>query len=275
MSCSDLSAKLELLLTAARLHNEIMDFYDHVRPTQHEHNVRLNLIKKIEQALGTRYFPSSIGHVLCFGSYPAGLYLPTADMDLVYVSNRFKDHQVPAFDPHHKRQVADTLYSASRKLQNRGIAVDITVICRAKVPIVKFVDHITDIKVDLSFENLSGIDAQATYLKWKEEHPDMVYLVALVKQFLVMRGLNDVHSGGLGGFSIICICVSYMQLAPKPENLGNLFLGFLDYYGNKFDLARKRIVMDPAGLVEKVCNALCGYNSHRTPLNLQAATDYC
>jgi non-canonical poly(A) RNA polymerase PAPD5/7 len=243
----------ERILTAARLHNEIMDFYDHVRPNQHEHNVRLNLIKRIEQALGTRHFPSSIGHVLCFGSYPAGLYLPTADMDLVYVTDHYKDYEEPAFNPDHKRQVADTLFSASRKLRNRGVAVDVTVIHRAKVPIIKFVDSVTGIKVDLSFENLSGIEAQATYQKWKEEYPDMVYLVALVKQFLAMRGLNDVHTGGLGGFSIICLCVSYMQLLPKPENLGNLFLGFLDYYGHNFNLARKRIVMDPAALVEKVC----------------------
>ena len=250
------------LLTASRLHNEIMDFYDFVRPNQHEHTVRSNVIKRIENAIGTRHFPSSTGHVLCFGSFPAGLYLPTADMDLVYVTDNFQKYEEPAFNPDHKRQVADTLFGVSRKLRNRGVAVDVTVIHRAKVPIVKFVDSITGIKVDLSFENLSGIEAQATYQKWKEEYPDMVYLVALVKQFLAMRGFNDVHLGGLGGFSIICICVSYMQLQPKPENLGNLFLGFLDYYGNNFNLARQRIVMDPPELVEKVCIAHSSCRSH-------------
>ena len=77
-------------------------------------------------------------------------------------------------------------------------------------------------------------------------------MVALLKQFLAMRGLNEVHQGGLGGFSIICLVVSYLQHSRKGDNLGECFLGFLDYYGNQFDLSTKRIQMDPPAVVTKV-----------------------
>ncbi|KAF2790639.1 hypothetical protein K505DRAFT_351822 [Melanomma pulvis-pyrius CBS 109.77] len=233
------------------LHNEILDFYDLVRPDPHETSVRTNLIRRIESALGTQYLTGATGHVLCFGSFPAGLYLPTADMDLVYATDRLRGGGPPALNFNVKSQVTKVLWRAARKLESRGVAVDMTVISRAKVPIVKFVDSITGIKVDLSFENLTGMEAQQTYKEWISTWPDMIPLVALVKQFLAMRGLNDVHLGGLGGFSIICLVVSFLQLAPPSANLGESFMNFLDYYGNNFDLARKRIVMKPPRLANK------------------------
>lgn len=243
---------LAKILTISRLHNEILDFYDLVRPDPHETFVRTNLIRRIESALGTQNFPGAVGHVLCFGSFPAGLYLPTADMDLVYATDRLRSGGPPVLNFDARNQVTNALWRAARKLESKGVAVDITVISKAKVPIVKFVDSMTGIKVDLSFENLTGMEAQQTYKEWTRMYPDMVPLVALVKQFLAMRGLNDVHLGGLGGFSIICLVVSYLQLEPKSANLGESFVNFLDYYGNKFDLARKRIVMNPPHLADKV-----------------------
>ena len=77
-------------------------------------------------------------------------------------------------------------------------------------------------------------------------------MVALLKQFLVMHGLNEVHTGGIGGFSIICLIVSYIQHVDRPSNLGECFLGFLNYYGNEFDLATQRIQMNPPAVIKKV-----------------------
>jgi non-canonical poly(A) RNA polymerase PAPD5/7 len=242
------------LLTFRRLHNEILDFYDWVAPQDYEHNARHNLVKRISEALSTqRWFPQDTGRILCFGSYPAGLYLPTADMDLVYASDRHYGGGPPVLDTvNDQHAFKKTLYKASTRLQRIGIAVNPFVIAKARVPIIKFKDKMTNLDVDISFENLSGVQAQATFDKWKSDYPDMIYMVALVKQLLVMRGLNEVHSGGLGGFSIICLIVSYIQLSKKAENLGECFLGFLKYYGKDFDLSRKRIQMNPPAVLEKV-----------------------
>jgi non-canonical poly(A) RNA polymerase PAPD5/7 len=174
-------------------------------------------------------------------------------MDLVYASDRHFNGGPPVLEAGVDKQAfKKTLFKASNRLQRVGIATNPLVIANARVPIIKFKDRITNIDVDISFENLSGVQAQATFLRWKEEFPDMTHLVALVKQLLVMRGLNEVHSGGLGGFSIICLVVSYIQHNNKATNLGECFVGFLKYYGKDFDLARKRIQMNPPGVLDKV-----------------------
>jgi len=147
--------------------------------------------------------------------------------------------------------VNSTLRKAAKRLENVRIAVNVLCITKAKVPIIKFVDRVTNINVDISFENLSGVQAQATFQQWKHDYPDMIYMVALLKQFLVMRGMNEVHTGGIGGFTIICLVISYFQHSRKPENLGDCFLGFLNYYGNNFDLRTQRIQMHPPAVITK------------------------
>lgn len=233
-------------------HNEILDFYDYVEPSTHEYKVRLGLIQRIERELGRHgAILADSCHVRCFGSFPANMYLPTADMDLVLVSNHYERGGASLINTHSRSTMNKPYFAAARKLKNAGIAPDFTVITKAKVPIIKFVDALTGIKVDLSMENLSGVNAQASFKKWTADHPHMFTIVALVKQFLVMRGLSDVHTGGIGGFSIICLVYMYLHdKIPREEsevtvNIAELFMGFLDFYGNQFNLATERLVMAP------------------------------
>ena len=137
----------------------------------------------------------------------------------------------------------------------------IEVVHKAKVPIVKFVDQITNLKVDISFENDSGLIANDTFQRWRHEFPAMPILVMLIKQFLMMRGLNEVVQGGIGGFSVTCLVTSLLQNLPRvqcgdviPEqHLGEMLLEFLDFYGNQLDIARTGISMNPPGYFSKVC----------------------
>ncbi|KAI7152005.1 hypothetical protein KC316_g15042, partial [Hortaea werneckii] len=81
----------------------------------------------------------------------------------------------------------------------------------------------------------------------------------LVKQLLAMRGLNEVYTGGIGGFTIICLVVSMMQLMPELQSgsmdptmhYGDLLLNFLDLYGNKFDVQATGIMLDPPRYFDK------------------------
>ncbi|KAF2687170.1 hypothetical protein K458DRAFT_296503 [Lentithecium fluviatile CBS 122367] len=246
------------------LHNEIMDFYDAVVPLKHEHELRLRLVDRIQAVIGERAFPECKSRLHCFGSFPAGLYLPTADLDLVYASD-----QHFAGGPARIFTKKNDLYKIAKKLSDKGIAANTKVIHAAKVPIIKFTDKVTGIPVDISFENLGGVRAQEHFKKWQVDYPDMVYIVALIKQFLVMRGVNEVNTGGLGGFSTICLVVSYLQLGQKPNNLSELLLGFLDYYGNHFDLDRQRIIMNPPSRATKGAVGIDGRNERPFTLSIQ------
>ncbi|KAF2865968.1 hypothetical protein BDV95DRAFT_244021 [Massariosphaeria phaeospora] len=253
----------------SRLHNEILDFHEFVEPTDKDAEVRKSLVQRLQSALGNSRFPGQSSCLHCFGSYPAGLYLPTADMDLVYASNRHHAGGPPSIDFGDQRQVIRTLREAANALKHRGIAQNITCIHKAKVPIIKFVDQLTGIPVDISFENLSGVKAQSTFRRWKTEFPDLPPLVSLVKQFLVMRGLNEVHNGGLGGFTVICLVVTIIHLRSDKASLGDLFLDFLDFYGNKFDLASQRIIMKHPYIVDKGAYSIDGRAEKPTQLSIQ------
>jgi non-canonical poly(A) RNA polymerase PAPD5/7 len=186
-----------------------------------------------------------------FGSYAAGLYLPTADMDLVYLRRDFRPGRALS-----RPETKDLLFSISRFLRDNRIAkpTSITVISGAKVPIIKFVDRASNLKVDLSFDNDSGVVAIDTFLQWKELYPAMPIIVAIVKQYLMVRGLNDVATGGMGGFSTICLVTSLLQLLPAsshPINLGEVLVEFFNLYGNLFDRNSVVIRLDPPAYLDK------------------------
>lgn len=218
---------------------EICDFFDFVRPHGYEEAVRRDLIVRVQQSI--RHMHGDGGkdvEVRCFGSFAAGLYLPTADMDLVAVSPGYMNRGIKSYC-----QSGGKMHKLSRYLSNVGIAAPgtSTPITRAKVPIIKYVDQRTGIKVDISFENNTGLIANDTFQYWKVQYPAMPVLVVLIKQLVAMRGLNEVFTGGIGGFSIICLVVSMLELLPEasPPNpdcrYGHLLLTFLDFYGNKFN----------------------------------------
>jgi len=133
------------------------------------------------------------------------------------------------------------------------------VIARAKVPLVKYVDRVTGLKVDISFENTTGLDANKTFQDWKKKFPAMPVLVTVVKHLLAMRGLNEPVNGGIGGFSTICLVVSLLQMMPQvqsgtmvPEHhLGEILMEFLDLYGNELNVLTTGIQFDPPGYFSK------------------------
>ena len=178
-------------------------------------------------------------------------------MDLVAVSPSYLQNGRKVFC-----QSKSSLYKLARHLENQNVAAPatMTVVAKAKVPIIKFTEKQTGIKVDISFENDTGLVALRTFAEWKEKYPAMPVIVVLIKQMLAMRGMNEVFLGGLGGFSIICLVVSVMQHMPEIQSgnmnsslhYSDLLLNFLDLYGNKFNLQTTGIVMDPPEYFDKI-----------------------
>lgn len=186
-----------------------------------------------------------MAQIKSFGSFASGLYLPVGDMDLVAVSPKYMSNGIPTIcqKPHQIR-------SLGSHLQRCGLAApgSMSFVLHAKVPLVKFIDNETGIRVDLSFENDSGLIGNRTIQEWKDQYKVVAILVPLIKQLLAMRGLNEVFTGGLGGFSIVCLVVSMLQNNPqlmKEATIGELLLNFLDLYGNKFDIVTTGIRMKP------------------------------
>jgi non-canonical poly(A) RNA polymerase PAPD5/7 len=191
------------------------------------------------------------GELKAFGSYAAGLYLPTADMDLVFLTRNFRPGRVSMQDETRRLLNIFTSFLKQRNIAKPG---SLAAIKFAKVPIIKFIDRISGLKIDLSFDNDSGVAAIETFQNWKEEYPMMPIIVSIVKHYLMIRGLNDVSTGGLGGFSIICLVTSLLQHLPptgKPRNLGEVLIEFFNLYGNVFDKDSVVIRLEPPAYLDK------------------------
>ncbi|KAM0351770.1 hypothetical protein ACHAPU_002282 [Fusarium lateritium] len=242
---------------ASRLHKEVIDFYEYVKPRDFEQRIRNNLVENLRKAMRRdgRNFASASVHP--FGSFMSGLYLPTADMDLVVCSASFMRGGPATY-----LSAKSWLYKFQKFLTSQHVADQhsIEVIAHARVPLVKYVDKQTGLKVDVSFENLGGVDAIDIFLRWKDQYPAMPILVTVIKHFLLMRGLNEPVNGGIGGFSVICLVVSMFQLMPQvqsrslvPEHhLGEMLLEFFDLYGREFRHEKTAISLTrPVGYIRK------------------------
>lgn len=235
-------------MTLFRLHKEIIDFYEWVRPQPYEEEVRADVLRRLSLSFNQIEMG---GQLKAFGSYAAGLYLPSSDMDLVFLQRSFRpDFPLPA--------TRSTMNRFAKRLHEKNLAKpgSVLLIHWAKVPIIKFVDAVSGLKVDLSFNNDSGLVANETFNKWKSQYPSLPIIVSIIKQFLMLRGLNDVATGGLGGFSIICLVTSLLQHMPgerSPINLGQVLVEFFNLYGNLIDKGTVAIRLDPPSYVDKVC----------------------
>ncbi|KAK1836734.1 hypothetical protein QBC39DRAFT_337122 [Podospora conica] len=238
---------------AVRLHKEIKDFYDFVCPRDFEQRVRDELVADLKNWCRSMFRDAD---VYPFGSYPTGLYLPTSDMDLVVVSDGVMSGRgLPKYN------VKKFLWRFANSLEQRGKIRDglKEIISKAKVPLVKFVHKETSLKVDISFENTGGLTAVNTFNAWKEQYPAMPILATMIKHLLCMRGLNEPASGGIGGFSVICLVISMLQQMPQIQarsmdsghHLGELLLNFLDLYGNKFNYRTTAISVNPPEYIAK------------------------
>jgi len=230
-----------------------MDFYHFVKPRSFEQFIRMKLVEQLRSSV--KQFDKQ-ADIRTFGSFPAGLYLPTSDMDLVCVSETYmKGGKMVLANKH-------ILYKFEAFLRRKEILIDgkTELIPKAKVPLVKYVDKLTGLKVDVSFENDTGLIANRTFQEWKTTFPAMPILVTLIKHLLAMRGLNEPVNGGIGGFSVTCLVVSLLQNMPQvqsgsmiPEHhLGEILMEFLDLYGNQFNYTNTAIQLNPPGYIPKV-----------------------
>ncbi|XP_058130527.1 non-canonical poly(A) RNA polymerase protein Trf4-1-like [Anopheles ziemanni] len=204
------------------LHQEIEQFFAHMIPTPTEHSLRVMVVNRIEQIV-LNLWPSA--RVEMFGSFRTGLYLPTSDIDLVVIGQWEK---LP-------------LRTLEMELINQGIAEtnSVRVLDKASVPIVKLTDRQTQVKVDISFNMESGVQSAKLIKGYKRDYPVLEKLVLVLKQFLLQRDLNEVFTGGISSYSLILMCISFLQQHHrKPNsfsNLGVLLIEFFELYGRKFN----------------------------------------
>ncbi|KAL4273071.1 hypothetical protein GQ457_13G003480 [Hibiscus cannabinus] len=207
-----------------QLHKEIVDFSDFLSPTPEEQAARDAAVHSVFDVI--KYiWPACRPEV--FGSFRTGLYLPTSDIDVVILESGIKNPQTG-------------LHALSRALSQRGIAKQMQVIAKARVPIVKFVEKKSGVAFDISFDVDNGPKA-AEFIKGAvQKWPQLRPLCLILKVFLQQRDLNEVYSGGIGSYALLAMIIAMLQnlcesQAYLEHNLGMLLVHFFDFYGRKLN----------------------------------------
>ncbi|KAG1762629.1 hypothetical protein EDD22DRAFT_559778 [Suillus occidentalis] len=221
------------LNVAEMLHREVEAFVRYMSPTEVEEEIRGLVIALVSHAI-TNAFPDA--QIIPFGSYETKLYLPNGDIDLVIKSDSM------AYSD--KVNVLRTLANVIKRAR---IASKVTIIAKAKVPIIKFVTIYGRLNVDISINQGNGVVAGDIVNGFLNGMRGCGFalrsLVIIAKAFLNQRGMNEVYTGGLGSYSIVCLAVSFLQMHPKirrgeidaEKNLGVLVMEFFELYGCYFN----------------------------------------
>lgn len=207
-----------------QLHKEIVDFCDFLSPTPEEQASRNTAVDCVFDLI--RYIWPHC-KVEIFGSFKTGLYLPTSDIDVVILGSSIKTPQMG-------------LVALSRALSQRGIAKNIQVIAKARIPIIKFVEKRSGVSFDISFDVQNGPKAAKFIKDAVAKFPPLRPLCLILKVFLQQRELNEVYSGGLGSFALLAMLIAMLQSlsmsqASHEKNLGVLLVNFFDFYGRKLN----------------------------------------
>lgn len=135
------------------------------------------------------------------------------------------------------------LQALATTVRRAGITDHVTIIAKAKVPIIKFITRHGRFSVDMSINQMNGVKAGKMVKRFLDHIPALRALVLITKSFLSQRSMNEVFTGGLGSYSIVCLAISFLQMHPKirrgeidpSTNLGVLVMEFFELYGLYFN----------------------------------------
>ncbi|KAG0281868.1 Zinc finger, CCHC domain-containing protein [Linnemannia exigua] len=250
--------------------------------------LRENLVTRVQGIMDAEW-PKEV-KIESFGSFASGLGTDSSDLDLVIVpALRDQDQDPGAPARYQDLFVLKTLFQ-------RYSMKDVEVIQNARVPILKFTDHKTSIKVDLNYghyPSLYNTRLIESYVRIDDRVRTFLYVL---KAFVKARGINSPPLGSLSSYCYTLMAISYFQsllipvlpclqdphLIPHnvpnpgpygstrlvnvaftdpsrirpclPRNsmtLGELFIGFLEYYGSKFEYSKSCVSVRLGSVVSR------------------------
>jgi len=218
-----------------RLHGEIVDFCRFLEPTEEEEKERIAAFERVKTAVLT-IWPSARFEM--HGSFATKMYLPSSDIDACVLDSGAKSPVM-------------CLKALALYLARRGEATKIQLITTAKVPIVKFEETKSKVQFDISFDVANGPASAEIVKKNTRRFPALRPLTTVLKCFLAQRGLNEVYSGGIGSYALLCMIMTFLQLRESIEAsewagergredasegcLGTLLIDFFELYGRKLN----------------------------------------
>ncbi len=191
----------------------LTQFMEYSSLSHAETRVRNVVLDHLRAIVGAA-FPKAAVRV--FGSFATDLSLPTADLDVVVLTEGLDEDAHFDYLAGDKASKVTFMEQLAAHLVPAGFSkrTEINQITRARVPILKTIHQRTRVPVDISFDTTNGpahTDMVATYLR---THPASRTVIMVMKHFLAQRGLNEPFSGGIGGYTLTCLVMSFFEAYP-------------------------------------------------------------
>ncbi|CAD5209115.1 unnamed protein product [Bursaphelenchus xylophilus] len=177
--------------------------------------VRKNLLNVINQQ-----FPGA--NLVVVGSTINGCGAMCSDMDLCCI---IKDRFTNAASS--ERGFAIKCLRKMQKLfyRNRhAIKLDKLLVINAKVPILRitFLHPFEGLEVDLNVNNTAGINNSHLLHYYSRIDDRLPSLCLLIKHWAKKNGIGEAMSGTFNSYSLILLCIHFLQVAVQPPILPNL-----------------------------------------------------
>ena len=235
-------SKCKSLTGLLKFHYEILDFFHFIELNNEEKELRhktYNYIKNIIDENFPDYFCE------LYGSFKTGLSLPNSDIDILILAKN-EANNIDANTNNYK-YLYNSLKQIYDKLKEKKDFSYLELIA-AKVPIIKCKYKETNINVDISIFKKNGASAAEQLEKIINIHPEIRPLILVIKYMLRQRNLNEIYKGGASSFILFSLVYYYIidvnkrvfDRINKGQNekqlsLGNLLLGFFNFYGYDFN----------------------------------------
>lgn len=227
-----------------RLHNEIIDFYKYIKPTEETNGTRERCFAQIKQVLEHAIPNSFVGS---FGSFATQLYLPNSDVDLVIL--------------HDQMSIPELMKLTKRALKAKPETFSNIDVVNAKVPLIKFTMKEANLEFDITFNESKGITNAQEVITALQVHPEIKYLVFIVKLALRQRHMNNTFQGGIGSYLLFLLTLAFLRAYKKEQardrrkrqpsevTLSEYLVEFLNFWG-KFPFHTQEIVIADGGRIQ-------------------------
>ncbi|XP_076355314.1 poly(A) RNA polymerase GLD2-like isoform X1 [Tachypleus tridentatus] len=251
-----------------KLSNQVWDYFVNQQQSKEKYRSKMDLKERLSSLLKDK-LPNLDFELVVVGSSVNGLGSNRSDMDVCLVLPHEKVEQ--------ESNSLSILMQILRKIRECHFIKKPEVI-RAKVPILKFTDRISGIEVDLNINNTVGVRNTQLLNYYSRMDWRVKPLVLITKRWAKDNGINDAKNRTLSSYSLVLMVIHYLQYGcstpvlpclqsivkdkfllhsdvrslkmqeeiPKwnsqnNQTLGELFVGFLNYYSYMFDFSKKAI----------------------------------
>ena len=190
--------------------------------------------------------------IFIYGSYSTGMELEESDIDisveLLSNNNNIENNNNNSNKNNiNQKSIPELINDLNLYLSKFPEFKNLFPIVNTKIPILKMkieLEKNIETKIDLTF-NLKNTQTTITYYNNTiKRYPQIKTLTLLIKHLVKKNKLASVFDGGFSSHSIFIMVASNVRVLLKNKsslNLGDLFNGFLHFYGKVFNYTNTTI----------------------------------